>query len=472
MQASDQTFASFPQIRFSPSAVGNDPGDPRIAPLSRWERRGLAVFLLLWALFGGLVELRSAFLSRRMGDLDCFLRAAWAVRSGADLYDVTDNNGFHYNYPPFFAIVLTPLADAPAGADRAGMLPFAASVAICYALNLLLVILAVHWLATALEQTIPDWASQPRWTRRWWGLRVGPILVCTVPLGHTLMRGQANAVVLAFLCGGLAAVLRGRRFLGGFWLAGAIAIKIFPAFLLLFPLWRRDGRCLLGCAAGLAVALAVLPTVALGPERTTYCYARLLDVLILPGLGGGTDKTRAEELTNTTATDSQSLLAVCHKTIHLNPATRPAQAATAVRFGTAAVGLAMTLLTLLAAGWSPNRDPVAITGLFGCLIINMLLLCPVCHLHYFSLGIPLVMALLAARWREQPRLGAAWIVIGVFETVANVLPNLPDMGLMKDTGLAMYAAVLLWLLGIVTVCRRAHGRVLASLVSSPAARAA
>ena len=64
--------------------------------------------------FGVLVEIRSAYMRRRMTDLNCYLRAAWAVRQGgADLYHVFDDNGWHYNYPPLFAILLTPLADPP-----------------------------------------------------------------------------------------------------------------------------------------------------------------------------------------------------------------------------------------------------------------------------------------------------------------------------------------------------------------------
>src|SRR5947209_4175021 len=110
-------------------------GSPRAAALTPWERLGLAAFFALFVAFGGLVELRTALLSRRMGDLDCFLRAAWAVRSGADLYDVTDDNGFHYNYPPLLAVLATPLADPPAGAGRARLLPYPVSVGDWYALS-------------------------------------------------------------------------------------------------------------------------------------------------------------------------------------------------------------------------------------------------------------------------------------------------------------------------------------------------
>src|SRR4051794_21960366 len=105
--------------------------------LDRWERRGLVLFFAILAGVGAMVEYRSAFLSRRMGDLDVFLRAAWAVRNGADLYQITSDNDWHYIYPPLYAILLTPLADPPRGADTAGYLAYPLSVAICFLINVL-----------------------------------------------------------------------------------------------------------------------------------------------------------------------------------------------------------------------------------------------------------------------------------------------------------------------------------------------
>ena len=48
--------------------------------------------------------------------------------------------------------------------------------------------------------------------------------------------------------------------------------------------------------------------------------------LILPALARGEDKSRADELINVTATDSQSFLAVIHNTIYFDPWKRPATA--------------------------------------------------------------------------------------------------------------------------------------------------
>jgi len=41
-------------------------------PLNRWEKCGLVFLLFIFIALGGMVEYRSAFLTRRMGDLDVF----------------------------------------------------------------------------------------------------------------------------------------------------------------------------------------------------------------------------------------------------------------------------------------------------------------------------------------------------------------------------------------------------------------
>src|SRR5204862_5837457 len=137
------------------------------------------------------------------------------------------------------------------------------------------------------------------------------------------------------------ALLRGRRLEAGLWLAGAICVKIIPAFLLLYPLWRRDRRMLAGCGVGLVVGLAVVPVAVLGPGRTVDCYRTVADAVLLPGLTHGGDQARAGELTDMTATASQSLVAVLHNTRHPDRPTRPHHATLAVR------GVALALGALL-----------------------------------------------------------------------------------------------------------------------------
>jgi hypothetical protein len=466
-------------------------------PLNPLEKVGLVGLLAAAVLFGGFVEYRSAFLSRRMGDLGCYLRAAWAVRAGVDMYGLTEDNGWHYNYPPLYAILLAPLADPPTrdaselaatvaglgAAPAAGPLaaasvvpagssylapdvgltvPYAISVAVVYVVSVVCLALAVHLLAAALEQTAPDPAVRalPWGCRRWWLLRCLPVAACLPTIGHTLMRGQANLILLLCLCGLIAGLLRQRRRTAGAYLAGAICLKIFPAYLLLAPLWRRDGRCVVGCAAGLFVGLLLVPLLVLGPTRTVSEYRQLAVVLVEPALGVGDDDTRAEELINVTATDSQSFRAIIHNTLHLDRATRPAQASPLVQKLHWLIGGAFTLATLAVAGFRRTLTGPPLVLFVGSLALVMILMSPVCHTHYFVLSLPLVMGLIAWQWERTGRaeLGFPVAALIAVQVVGNTLPLLPATEVLKDVGLATYAALSLWLLACVAVRRSVAGR--------------
>jgi hypothetical protein len=429
--------------------------------LTRWERFGLVCLFAVVALFGCLVEIRTTFRSRRMGDLNCYLRPAWAIRTGGNIYQILDDCGWHYNYPPLLAILMTPLADAPAGADRAGMLPYSVSVAVWYVINVACLALGVHWLARALEERAADprvrW--QPAGCRGWWALRVLPVLACLVPIGHTLMRGQTNLVVLLCLCGMTVALLRGRNGRAGWWLAWPICIKVYPAFLLLYPVVRREWRFLGGTAAGLLVGLVLIPVVALGPIRTRDYYVEYYRVTLAPGLGIGDDLSRSGELTHITSTDSQSLLAALHNNLHPDRATRPSDASATLRMVSYLIGGLLTAISFWATGRKRTPAGPDIPLILGALILNMLLLCPVCHLHYFCLGLPLVMGLLASAWerRPAPQLGWPLACLLAASIIFIVLPNLPGLGmLLRERGCALCSALLLWAAAVVCLRKRSQ----------------
>ncbi len=429
---------------------------------SSWLRRLPILLVLVLLAFGAAVEYRSAFIpERRMGDLTVFVRTAWAVRSGEDIYDVADEKGFHYQYAPLLAILMTPIADPPAGVDRAWVLPYPVIAAVWYILNVVFLAVAVHWLASALE----GGASRPR-DGRWWMLRLGPVLVCQQPNGHTLMRGQVNLLVLLLLCGMVTATLRGRRLQAGLWLAGAVCLKLIPAFLLLYPVARRDGRCLAGCVLGLVVGLGVIPAAVFGPARTTTYMQEWASVLILPGLGGASDGSRDKELIDTTATDSQSFQSTIHNTMYPDWTTRPLRPSWVVRGAHWLLAGGLTLLTLW-AGWR-RRDRAAEVVAFGALVVMMLVTSPISHTHYFCLALPLVMGVTAwCQQTENRRLSAALFVVGAANVAANLLPLIPGLEITRDCGAVFYAALLLWLTGIVVL--RATRRPDAADLAAPAA---
>jgi hypothetical protein len=433
------------------------PNSGREEPQRSWELI-LVVALLLAALgFGVVVEYRSTFLTRRMTDLDVYLRAAWAVRTGADIYTITDDNGWHYHYPPLLAIVLTPLADAPPGHDRTGMLPFGVSVGLWYIISIACLSLATHALACALEDSrAGSTAARVPDSRRFWIVRLVPLLICLPPVGHTLMRGQVNLLLLCLLAFMAAAYVRGQSWRAGLWLAGAICLKIIPAYLLIYPLWRRDFRSLVACGAGLAVGLGLVPILVFGPEQSLEYYREWDDALRRPALADGANQSRAKELIDVTATDSQSYLAVLHNVLHWERSTRPAQATPAVRLCHWLIGGLLTLLTLRAGGFSVRRRREDELLFMGGLILMMILLSPVCHLHYFCLVIPLVMGITGriVTGTLEAKVVCLWGLLGIGYLVAEALPQLPKFEKLRDLGLVMFAALFVWGVALIMLMHR------------------
>src|SRR5947207_12945374 len=113
------------------------PEDAGSAPLTRRDRLGIALLVVLFLGLGIITDIRSAFQNTPKTDFQVYARAAWAGRSGEDLYTVADDNGWHYVYPPAFAIVLVPLADPYPFASRKRYLTFCLSATISYLLRLL-----------------------------------------------------------------------------------------------------------------------------------------------------------------------------------------------------------------------------------------------------------------------------------------------------------------------------------------------
>ena len=443
---------------------------------------GLAAVCIL---FGGLVYFKSVLLTRKQGDLGCFVRAGWAVRQGgAPLYQVMCDSQWHYNYPPLFAILMTPLADPPqrdlsqtaafilglnATPGGSGPLlavsaaaaspqplypsgpyyvPFPVSVVVFYVISLLLLTLAVHLLANLLEsyKPLPD-NPEAAWLR-YWRWRLGSVLVCSAPILLTLMRGQVQTLLLLLLVGVAVGLLRGKRLMAGMCIGGAVCLKLFPAFLVVLPLWRRDLRCLIGVVVAVVLGMGVIPGVVLGPRTTIQVYREFAEVLILPGLGLGGSHSRSVELTDVAATKSQAFQVVLVKTIHLG-GKLPAQPAVWMKLVHWSLGAAMTLATL-AFLCRPRNDGLALTAGVGMLALVMVILSPVCHLHYFTVGLPIVMALMACFEDRSLAMKVALGVLFAAIMAAWTVPMITGYGVLRDVGVPLAGALALWLTGLCT----------------------
>ncbi|CAN5460485.1 hypothetical protein BH11PLA2_BH11PLA2_49910 [soil metagenome] len=422
------------------------------AELRRWERLGLITLGLFFVAFAGLIELRAAFQKTRKTDFGVYVRAAWAVRSGEDLYKIVDNNRYHYTYPPAFAVLMMPLADAPAGVSRAGLLPFWASVAIWTLLNYLLVIRTTHVLASLI---LPD---EPTRSRRWWYARTVPVYVAIGGIGYSVGFGQVNVVLVSILVEMLRCSLTNKRFASGLWLASAIVMKVMPAFLVLYPLLRKDGRSLLGLAAGMVLGVAAIPVAGMGVERTLHGYQIFAATVLMPGLVGG-DANGVKELVDMPSNDNQSFLALIHGNLYPDKATQPATASVETKLAHVGIVGLLTLATVIVAlrrGMNTASDATITLGL---LMVLMLHAVPMSHMHYYAFGWPLVAGLWLKGLESRP--GASFAGWGVLAPlmlwgVGTALPLFPGatFEMMRDRGMGLVASMVLWGVGLRTFAKR------------------
>lgn len=257
----------------------------------RGERWALVALLILSIGFGAITLARSAVMQSRHTDADVYFRAAWAIRTGADPYRVTDTHQWHYHYPPLLAILLVPLADPPEDAPPGtGSAPisYPLAVALWYLLNLVMLGWASHGLASAIETSSsqPGYRDIRPFERLWWQGRLLPLLICLPTVGYSLGRGQVNSLLLLSLCGMSAALLRRRPLWAGVWLALGACVKPYLAVLLLYPLVRHDWRFVRGFGLGALLGLVLIPVLALGPARTADLYRSFYE-LRLAGLVTG-----------------------------------------------------------------------------------------------------------------------------------------------------------------------------------------
>jgi hypothetical protein len=237
------------------------------------------------------------------------------------------------------------------------------------------------------------------------------LLAVCYPFWHQMVHGNLNLLLLALLTATWAATRAGRPGWAGAALGTAAALKLFPAFLAVYFLARREWKVLKVAAATFA-ALTLLTAAILGTEA----YRTYLGE-VLPGSGA---RYRAAWFNLSLAGFWAKLFdpQAGDRGMHVTPLLASRPLAHAAFAASAAVVVAVVAQSAARARSRPAADLA-----FGLALLGMLLVSPITWEHYLLL-LPLLLAVL---WQRLPPLeGVRWVY-----GAAVVLLWLPPIGVME-----------------------------------------
>jgi alpha-1,2-mannosyltransferase len=277
------------------------------------------------------------------------------LHDGGNLYAFRyRGSGFGFTYPPFAALIFSPL----------GVLPWPVVVMVSVVVNSGAVLLLVRWFGVPLLR------------RHSWPLVTGCALTfCALlvfePVQATFGLGQINLLLLVLVCFDQR-ILRGNRW-AGIGIGIAAAIKLTPAVFIGYLLVSRKYRAAL-VATGTAVAVTLLSWIAASDPSSQFWTSSLWDT------------GRVGQLA---ALPNQSLRGVVARL----------GIATTWWLAAAVLVMAIWLVRVLRAARSDNADAAfALTGVVGCLIS------PVTWSHHLVWVLPALFVCLEAALAEpDPR---------------------------------------------------------------------
>ena len=313
--------------------------------------------------------------------------AARAVLTGTDFYAVTPpSSRFHYLYPPVTVLAFVPLARL--GDWHVG-----------YAVLTLHTVVASGWLTLLLVRYVESTGSRvPRSDR----LLIGAYVLVSVHAVPSLAYGQVNHLLVAAFGAGLVWLERDREWLAGVALALPAFVKVFPAAVGLWLLYRRAWRTIVAAVAT-AGTLTAAGLAAFGPGTyRTYVF----DVLLA-------------------RRDTQAFVGGLHPGVSYVTLRRPLS----VLFPTVdptwyAVGAAVLLAPVLAAlYWHARTTTDRLVALYATLVA-MLLFFPSLLLYYVFLTFPLVVLLYDLPQGWGRRLFVGGTLLATLSLSFNAVPRL------------------------------------------------
>ncbi len=380
---------------------------------------GIFLALLVWFV---LDPLRRARIdpdnpSLHMTDFTVYTEAAQALLAGEDPYEATNIRGWPYIYPPFFAVLVSPLAQLPD--------PWPAGI--FFWISVLCLLGSYCECRHLLDRVHQSGNTSRRRELILLGLAFAAGLLPTL---NCLQRGQVGLVLLYCLLVGVRLILRDRRrqlwILAGVILMIPVAIKLTPALPvaclagMLFVqalqrthLRQRCTHLAAGLLLGGALHFLLIPAAVVGWDRNVELLetfhqkvsSKVNDVRT-DDFGGNVASKRNQSLSNAAYRGGNWLAARLNlgpdDLLAENPGNRLPMDHPAVNLVLLGLrALALAALAAVALRAAVCRDRLALLAAYGLSIVATFLVSPVARGHYYLLWIPGCLFLSLWLWRQH-----------------------------------------------------------------------
>jgi alpha-1,2-mannosyltransferase len=353
------------------------------------------------------------------------------ARSEQSLYQPGLNGEVRYMYPPTMAVmVYGPLSLFP---QPVFVVAVAALTAIAWAFSLL----------ASFQLILGKWAGHPRW------YYLVPLLATGPYVYDLFLLGQINLVLLALVLASPLLNRTGRPGWAGACLGLAIAIKVFPLPLLAYWILRQSWWVVLSCILSLAVAVAVVPGLSRGFERTQTELGQWFQLMV----GDQSGNAMAARSSIGFTRRNQSLVSLSHRLLRdveagdrdgvgftVNFANVPPRTAQAVGYGMCLLlGLLFLVVTRLRLGISPEAEACEI----GMACVGIVLLSPLSWTYFFCWLIPawviVCTQLRTHRWLKFPTILAGLLLFSALSELIH--PQLQAYGVTAWGSVVLYLSL-------------------------------
>ena len=279
-------------LDYQPASEASDRRRLRDRPA---EAGVVVVLVLLFLGVGYSTVYRAAALGgTERSDFTVYHAAGEAVLDGTNIYEAQNVRGWLYMYLPIFAVLMVPLA----------VLPKTVAAGVFYLLSVA-ALAHLTWISARLATSRGGAGPPPRLLPRWRDVRaplpvfwvgLAALLLTGWPWMSGLTRGQASILLSWLTTLSVALFLRSRpaaRWAGGFALALATLIRVFPGLLGFWLILRGKWRAVLACVVGGLTLFVVVPSLVFGPRGNAALVRQWVRTVALPNDDAAAEKQPA-----------------------------------------------------------------------------------------------------------------------------------------------------------------------------------